>query len=41
MRETGVLIALSVDALDLLIHDFTMDESRQLRCDWYDECYLF
>jgi hypothetical protein len=27
--------------LSLLIHDFTMDESRQLRCDWYDECYLF
>jgi hypothetical protein len=26
--------------LSLLIHDFTMDESRQLRCDWFDE-YLF
>jgi hypothetical protein len=26
--------------LSLLIHDFTMEESRQLRCDWFDE-YLF
>jgi hypothetical protein len=26
--------------LSLLVHDFTMEASRQLRCDWYDE-YLF
>jgi len=26
--------------LSILIHDFTMEESRQLRCDWYDE-HLF
>lgn len=26
--------------LSIIIHDFTMDESRQLRCDWLDE-HLF